>query len=384
MLKISDIDNNLSIYKENKVVILGEKQYITQVLNILIAKKIDIFAICCTNEFNTNDFNEVKSITFDELKNLNQNEILIQLAYLNYDVSLLKGFCYITFEEAMQVINFIDKLKLIKQMPMLLNKFEQDNLNLKKNQTIKIQQEILNSKNDSILLLCLPPKTGDHTLMETFDKFNINYHMLWHTPKMFDKVEFLKLNKPIKIITAVREPISRDISSLYQGIEFIFSSPMIDKLNLHLKSPHIMTNGGDAQQIFDLQFNNKDGATPIVDFMNGFKDNIINLLDYPFDKEAGYSIIKTDEIEVFIYQLEKINNIISPLNHWLDTSIDKFILGNSADDKWVSNSYNQAKKQLKINRDYLEKYYSSDWVKHFYSTDDITKFKEKWQKNIKD
>ncbi len=386
MIKISKIDNNLSIYKQNKVVILGENEYILQMLATLMAKEIEIFAICPADEYDINNFFGINTITLQEFVNLDKTDLLIQLATNQEFLNLIKldaNTNIITFEEAIQIINFIDKLTLTKQFPQIIEKQVQDNIFLKKRQKLNTQTEIKNSKEDNILMVCLPPKTGDHTLMETFHKFKIPHYVLWHTPNIFDKEEFLKLNKPLKIITAVREPISRDISSMYQGIEFIFDSPMINKLNLQNNSEHFMTNGGDAQEIFDLHFNSKDGVNSVNDFINDFKENIIDLLAYPFDKNLGYSIIKDAGVEVFVYQLEKIESIISPLNDWLGCSIDSLVLGNLAENKWISNSYNQAKNDIKIDLGYLEKSYTSDWVKHFYSDEDISKFKSKWNKNIK-
>lgn len=383
-IQISNIDNTLSIYKDNTVIIYGENDLIDQIVPLLQSHNIVITAICSTTIANI--YNGINSITFEEFIKLDKNNVVVQLATTNIDliskvtdISFLK---IISFFEAMQVISFIDKLKMMKKFPQMATKLQKDNATLKANQTAKIQADIINSPHDELILLCLPPKTGDHTLMATFDKIGIPYHMLWHTPSMFDNDKFLKLNKTFKIITAIREPIARDLSSMYQGIEFIFSSPMIDKLNLQLKTPHIMSGGGDAQQIFDLVFNSKTGATPMYDFFNKFGCNIINIMDFPFDKELGYSIVKFENVEIFIFQLEKLDILKNPLGDFLGVSIDSYIIGNSTENKWINSSYIKAKENIKIDIDYFNKSYNSDWVKHFYSKDDINCFKQKWQKNI--
>lgn len=381
MIQISKIDNNLSVYKKNNVIIYGAGKETVQIVEMLQAQEVTISAICDSTIGDEGEFSGVELISIEELHARNGQGTIIQLA-TTYQ-TLLQGENIITYEEALQVVNFINKLKLLKQFPQMLTKLQKDNAKLKETQTANIRKTILKATETPLVLLCLPTKTGDHTLMETFSSIGIPFHILWHTPEMFLKDEFSNLDKPIKMITAVREPISRDISFLYQCLEFIVSSPMIDKLNLQLKTPHVMAGGGDAQQIFDLHFNSKKGSTPMVDFFQKFDEHILKLTDYPFDHELGYTIIKEGNLEVFVYQLEKLDSLATAMGDWLDTPIEHFVSGNTADSKWIANSYEQAKSDIVLAPEYYEKCYSSEWVKHFYSKEDIDKFKAHWSSNIK-
>lgn len=381
MIQISKIDNNLSVYKKNNVIIYGAGKETVQIVEMLQAQEVTISAICDSTIGDEGEFSGVELISIEELNSRNGQGTIIQLA-TTYQ-TLLQGENIITYEEGLQVVNFINKLKLLKQFPQMLTKLQKDNAKLKETQTNNIRKTILKATETPLVLLCLPTKTGDHTLMETFSSIGIPFHILWHTPEMFLKDEFSNLDKPIKVITAVREPISRDISFLYQCLEFIVSSPMIDKLNLQLKTPHVMTGGGDAQQIFDLHFNSKKGATPMVDFFQKFDEHILKLTDYPFDQEQGYAIIKEGNLEVFVYQLEKLDSLATAMGDWLDTPIEHFVSGNTADSKWIATSYEQAKSDIVLDPEYYEKCYSSEWVKHFYSNEDIEKFKANWNTHIK-
>lgn len=382
MINISKIDNNLSIYKENNVIIFNnsDNSLTQQIIPLLQSHDITISSICDSSFTHSNNPFDINLISLEELKNQDLSNVIIQLSNPEMSISQSGFPCdkVISFVEAFQIINFIDKLGFVKQFPQLLDKQILDNKLLKENQTKQIQENILNSIESDIILLCLPPKTGDHTIMQTFSNLNLNYHMLWHTPSMFLKEQFLSKDAKFKIISAIREPISRDISTLYQGLEFITSSPMIDALNLHEMSTHIMSNGGDAQNIFDLVFNSKDGKNSIDDFLLDFKQNILDLSAHPFDKDLGYTIIKDGNIEIFLYQLEKLDTLSSQLGDWLNISIDGFIKGNSTSDKWVNSSYQQAKQKIQINQDYFDKSFSSDWINHFYSNADIERFKSKW------
>lgn len=124
-------------------------------------------------------------------------------------------------------------------------------------------------------------------------------------------------------------------------------------------------------------------------FIPKFNEEFLDLMKYEFDKEQGYSIIKDDNIEVFVYTLEKMNDIAKPLSDWVcegtnNTPFDSWERANLAEDKWIAETYKQAQKELKFSREYFEKCYNDPYVKHFYSNEDIEKFKQKWQQNIVD
>lgn len=386
MIIISKIDNSLSIYKNNNVVIYGKGEKTYHIVTLLQRHNIHICAICDSSLGEFGEFMGVNLISFDSFQKLDFVNTIVQLStsHLTLLQSKLPYDKIITFDEAFQVLNFLDKLKLTKKFPQVLTKLQKQTANLKHYTAQKVNDSIINSASSSeqLVMLCLPPKTGDHSLMATFDSVNLPFHMLWHTPSMFLKEDFLKLNKPIKLITAVRDPIARDISTLYQGLEFITSSPMIDKLNLQLVSPHIMSGGGDAQRIFDLLFNSKSGETPLLKFFDNFSKHIFDLSAHPFNQQLGYSIIKDGNLEIFTFQLEKLNLLAPIMSDWLNSPFDNFILSNPSSNKWLANSYNIAKSSLRIHPDYLEKLYSSSWIKHFYSIEDINSFKARWFENL--
>ncbi len=217
-----------------------------------------------------------------------------------------------------------------------------------------------------------------------------------------DKSEYEFLFKKIRIITAVREPISQNVSTIYQFLSMCGSEyqPFLSVLMMVLKNidkesldeiKSIMINdGGDIQQIFDM-FVDKNKNTKIYgtsrhaiqNFIPDFCENIIDITAYPFDKEKGYTIIKEDNIEIFVYQLEKLNNIIPELSAWVGVPFDSLEIDNVASSKWTGESYKQAQKEIRFSKEYFDRCYNEKYVKHFYSDSDIEKFKNKWKGNVK-
>lgn len=117
----------------------------------------------------------------------------------------------------------------------------------------------------------------------------------------------------------------------------------------------------------------------------GFKDFFgFNLYDYPFDKERGYSVIKENNVEIFIYQCERLGEIYQNLFEFLGVFEGGSLrLGNVADKKWYFSYYKQAISDIEFSREYFESCYGSEELHHFYSEEDIKGFRNKWINNVR-
>lgn len=297
------------------------------------------------------------------------------------------------------------------------------------------------------IIICNPPKTADFSLNFTFNKLNgrkynsildivnkgkilfyirsnskilykimgfvikpfnrnyysIDYENIFHRPSVFGKQ--YNNESPIKIITAVREPISQNLSMLYEDIATstcehkqwlyrkVYGTNNVDIDEVFRDSSNLfIENGNNIQMLFDDFINefylcNKDLNLPlefcIQKFFLTFNQNIINLHRHPFDKQAGYSIIREGNIEVFVYQLEKLNSIVPQLSEWIGVPFDKLENGNVGSDKWIGESYKQAQKEIEISQEYFDRCFNEEYVRHFYSEEDIEKFKARWRPHIK-
>lgn len=292
------------------------------------------------------------------------------------------------------------------------------------------------------IILCLPPKTADHTLKITFDKINecsqdeiqnelykrlssfndkflksnrlvtlliepyrylkqIEFINFWHRPRYFEKLQYMKQYKKIKIITAVRDPIAQNLSALYHGIgaeDWIYGElENIVGLEKEKKKRYLedifVDNAGDMQKLFEAFIRrfvytennvkkNARHARSIQHFLPEFNENILNIYEYPFDKNKGFGIMRDGNIEVFVYQLEKLNDIIPELSEWIGKSFECLEKGNIGVEKWSGEAYKQAQNKIKISQEYFEKCYQETYVKKFYTEEDIKKFKEKWYSHI--
>ncbi|MFI3175525.1 MAG: putative capsular polysaccharide synthesis family protein [Bacillota bacterium] len=293
--------------------------------------------------------------------------------------SLKEGQRFFRLYEKYNVLTCVRLVEISKNIPGLFEYLKDmpylEECAKKMNWKNNIFQYIVDHlSSEELLFICTIPKTGDVTFIKTFAKHNIPSYNTWHKPELI-----FVMDKKIKIISGIREPIGRSLSEVYHGVSRF-------QLPVDLYYNEFFEERGDAQKIFDKyvigQLNVPAHHFSIPLFLQKFKENIIDLMKEPFDKERGYSIIKEGNIEVFVYTLEKLNDNVSALAEFVGGDFTELVMGNEASDKWVADSYKQAKKDLKLTKEYFESSYNEPFVKHFYTDADIEKFKNKWRKNV--
>lgn len=252
----------------------------------------------------------------------------------------------------------------------------------------------MNQKIDSAVALCIPPKTGNFTVSGAFSQ-NAYDSMLcvetWHTsfylPKFFEMVNVLHN----KIITAVREPISQNISLLFQigdGEGYLIDQPEYwenDYFKL-LQKVECMDSGSVVADCIFQRTIHSDKKTMLIQnfFEEQFKKRLgVDLLAEPFDTKRGFSIVEQNGFEIFIFQLEKFDLIQKELLAFagLDSEIE-FKRANDAVDKYYAPLYQEVKETISITRRYFEDSFNNPYIKHFYSEEDIKKFRMKWEKHV--
>lgn len=187
----------------------------------------------------------------------------------------------------------------------------------------------------------------------------------------------LKEEKEVKIISLVREPVSRNISFMF------FTLPILLGANAGLLNPKKEKYA--YIEIFEdlyYQMINHDY------FLNWFDIEIkqslgIDIYKYAFDKEKGYLVIEEDNIKLLVLKLEKLNECTSVIKEF--AGVDKFELEkeNSSDNYWYKPIYDNFKKKFIPNEEHLQKLYESKFMKYFYTEKEIEAFYKKWRRNEK-
>lgn len=400
MIRISQIDDEYRIYKESIVVLTNKGAETKEMIDLLRYHKIHISYVCDKKMNNWGKiFGDIPIISPAQLKimlqNKNQQKVVVQFTtnkaneWIEELLDSINCDSFISVDEALNVFTSKSFYNSLKADPKTLKNFISNNsLTRVQNKNNPNNQGIRNylkehHLDNQINIICTMPKTGDNTLTGTFNKNGIPYFIIWHRPEQLDISLLKESNKKVKIITGVRDPISQNLSLCYERLSRI-DTPQHNMFIYSLKEDGLFKDGGNAQEIFDLMYKKSEDIAPISNFMDRFKENKIDLSKQVFDKDLGYSIIKDDNIEIFVYQLEKLNNLTQEISNWIgQNSFNEWTLGNIGENKWSAKSYAQAQKEIIITQEHFDLCYNDPWVHHFYSQEDIEKFKDRWRPHIK-
>ena len=191
-----------------------------------------------------------------------------------------------------------------------------------------------------------------------------------------NKIQDLLDKRKIKIISIVREPVSRNLSYFFYSIEQYFP----DFYRRYQAEEIIM------QDLIDEFWRQQKlvGYSHIDWFENELKAVFgFDIFKKSFSKDECYTIYTAqdqgNDLEILILRLEGLDNhIVQALSAFLGVANVTVNHRNSAQDRDYYDIYQQFKKQIKFPVEYLDGLYDHPYMKLFYSDDEIAKFQEKW------
>ena len=176
-----------------------------------------------------------------------------------------------------------------------------------------------------------------------------------------------------KIITLVRDPVARNISSTFQ--------------NIHLGLPHIeqVEKEKAVNDINNYLLNNFQRFDEKTDQICSWFDKEIkdvfqfDVFSAPFDTINGYKIFSSSYSDILIMRLEDLAACCQKAMYDF-LGIENFVLidKNKGEKKWYADLYNQSLNTIKIPEFYLDQIYNSRFAKHFYTSEELQTFKMKW------
>lgn len=180
---------------------------------------------------------------------------------------------------------------------------------------------------------------------------------------------FRKVNHHFKIISVVREPISRNISSFFENYKDYFRN--IDDLKKRSidELKHVFLN--------DFVINNDSNLYYTSEL---YLTTSINIFKYKFPKEKGWNILKfpNRKIELLLMKLEiSDSEKEKALNEFLGRQIS-LTRTNVGEQKAYSVTYRLFREKVKLPVQYLDYYLNSAFTKYFYTEGEIKKAWRKW------
>lgn len=401
MLEFFKIDKDLSIYKKNEVYLFGASKVGKRVKRILEKNEIIVKGFIDNNENkHGTKFCGIDVISFASFLELSQGKknILVQISSTFEDeiAEQLENngiLNYITYSEFITRIRQLGRYFIANGNQGLTDWFYKCdwcsivslNMNLVRDFYFE-KKDLL--KLNSFDIMLSPPKVGNDTIYRSFGKYGKQIINLHHSYKFLDEdIHDILKGEKTKLIIGVREPIKQNLSIMFEicGNEF-------------WDLDEFWEGGGDVQKIFDNYIIGKNNKRC---WYNIFKEKMhynylvqdffeqqlkpflgIDIYEAAFDKENGYSVYQFGNVEVFIYQVEKLTKIFDKLALFLEVENVQMTLSNDAEAKWYNSRYEDTQRNIILSKEYFESCLNGKYIKHFYSDKDIDKFKEKWRNNV--
>ncbi len=177
-------------------------------------------------------------------------------------------------------------------------------------------------------------------------------------------------NQKWNLVSLVRDPIARNVSRFFHGIEEVipdirqqldaFSIGSDDLIHAFLnKWEHV-----SALNWFDTQFK------PVFD---------IDVYSRPFPREKGYDIYREGRFSLLLIRLEDLDiHAEQAIEEFLGIPDFKLKRSNVGAEKWYKDIYREFLSKITLSDEYIDQIYNSKFVQHFYSRDEIEAFRARW------
>ena len=176
-----------------------------------------------------------------------------------------------------------------------------------------------------------------------------------------------------KIITMVRDPIARQVSDLFENLDFIM--PDVSS----------QSEASAKQRICDYlheRFGKFDESEDYVCtwFDRELKTTFgIDIFQHKFNPTKGYEIYRTGTADILLIRLEELNRVAGEaIKEFLGIASFSLVPSNRAVDKDIYPLYRKVLDCFRLPNEILDRVYGSRFAKHFYSPEEISAFRQRW------
>lgn len=213
--------------------------------------------------------------------------------------------------------------------------------------------------------------------------FRTDRHGLLLRPWLYEFLyeEIRRNNRRWKIITLIREPVARNISTFFENLDV--TAPA-DGGRYTVRSDYygfdIPVESGHPQPLIELFFERLVHDRPLRYFDDEIKSVFgIDVFQSAFPRDAGYKIYPGANADLLLMRLENLNQCAAEaFKAFLDIDSFTLIHANVASDKVYAPLYKELKSAISLPDAYLDKMYDAKFTRHFYSDEEIHAFRASW------
>jgi hypothetical protein len=171
-----------------------------------------------------------------------------------------------------------------------------------------------------------------------------------------------------KVITLVREPISRNISAFFQNYQR-FAGAKYKRSNFQ------------TDKLIEQFFSEYRHEVPLTWFDNEIKQTLgIDVYKYGFPKELGHLEIRKARIDLLVIKMEiPDRSKAAAIAKFLDLENFQLKRSNIGYQKKYSEAYREFKKKIFLPQAYVDQMLTSKYAQHFYSNGELEDMRRAWK-----
>jgi hypothetical protein len=212
------------------------------------------------------------------------------------------------------------------------------------------------------------------------DRMGLLRHV-WQYQYLLKKLGSHSHGKKWKIITLTREAVGRNIATFFENLSV---EALDDGRRYRIQSDYYGFEGifsledmGELKQLFlERLYHDR----PLVFFDEELKSMFgIDVFASEFPTSKGYKVYEGERADVLLIRLESLNDCAGDaFREFLGIEDLTLINANVASTKVYAPLYRKFKKTVALPEDYVERMYTSKYMQHFYSEEEIAGFRAKW------
>ena len=205
----------------------------------------------------------------------------------------------------------------------------------------------------------------------------------WLYEFLYEQIE--KKDRHWKLVTLVREPIARNISTFFENLEV---TEKADTSAYAVRSAYydfdVEVTLEKMDPLIELFFERLVHERPL----RYFDDEIstvfgINVFDSGFPLERGFRIYQGENADLLLIRLENLDQCAAAaFKEFLGVDGFSLISANVASDKIYAPLYRAFKNSIRLPQDYIDRMYDSTYSCHFYSAEEIQQFRRRWMAGV--
>jgi len=193
--------------------------------------------------------------------------------------------------------------------------------------------------------------------------------------------QIMKKERHWKLVTLVREPIARNVSTFFENLE------VTAKAEAAVYAVRSAYYGFDIEvalekldPLIELFFERLVHERPLRYFDDEIKTVFgIDVFDSEFPKDRGFRIYHGDNADLLLIRLENLDSCAnSAFKAFLEIDNLALVNTNVATNKVYAPLYREFKRSICLPQDYVDRMYDSKYTRHFYSEEEIQQFRNRW------